>query len=157
MKGKILLLTMMLLMAIPSFAQKHHGDKDKDSKRKEMMEFKLKFISDELELKDDQKKQFDELYTQMESERRAIFKKIKEAEKRISDNKNASEADYERASKEITDAKAEMSQIEKKYDEKFATFLSKKQLYKLKEAENKFTETMRECRDKKRGEKKSKK
>lgn len=114
-----------------------------------MMEFKLKFISDEIELKDNQKKEFYELYNQMETERRAIFKRIKAAEKKIKDNKNASEADYEKASEEISAARAEMNQVEAKYELKFSSFLSKKQIFKMKEAERKFMETARKCKDKK--------
>lgn len=156
MKYRFLLLILAVLFALPSFAH-GGGDKGNDSNKKEMAEFKLKFLADELDLKEDQKKEFEEVYTQMVSERRAVFKRIKKAEKSISENKNATEADYERANKEINDAKNEMSLIEKKYDEKFATFLSKKQIYKLKEAENKFKDIVRECRDKKLNQKKDKK
>ena len=154
MKGKILIILMALLFAVPAFAQKHHSDKDREERKKEMMEFKMNFIAQEIDLKEDQKKQFTILYTQMETERRAIFKRIKKAEKSISENTSASEADYEKASKEITAARAEMAQLEKQYDEKFATFLTAKQMYKLKEAENKFTQKMQECRDKKKQERK---
>lgn len=153
MKRKVLFLMLTILFALPSFAQKHH-DKDKEARRKEMMEFKLKFIGDEIGLNDDQKKQFNDIYTQMETERRQIFRKIKNAEKKIADNKNASEEDYEKANKEISDAKNEMTAIDKKYEDKFTTFLSKKQIYNMKAAETKFMETMRDCRDKKRAEKK---
>ena len=152
MKGKLLLLALALLFALPSFAQKSRSQGNNDQRRKEFLEIKLDFLAKEIDLKEDQKKQFYDLYSQMETERRAIFKKIKTAEKSIKDNKNASEADYEKATKEIADARAEMSQVDKKYDERFATFLSKKQLFKLKEAENKFMEKARECRDKKKGE-----
>lgn len=144
-----------LLVATSSFAQRQKGDRDKETMRKEFLEFKLDFLSKEIGLKDDQKKQFDDLYTLMETERRAIFKKIKNAEKSVSD-KNSSEADYEKASKEIATGKSEMAQLEKRYDEKFATFLTKKQLFKLKEAESKFQQKMQECREKKRLEKKEK-
>lgn len=155
MKGKILILILAALFVFPSFAQKQaSGAKDKDSRRQEMLELKLDYLAKEIDLKEDQKKQFDELYTQMETERRAIFKKIKSAEKAIKNNKDATEADYEKASNEINSAKAEMSRIEKQYNEKFATFLSKKQLYKLNQAENTFMQKMQNCRDKKKHEKK---
>lgn len=150
MKRKLLFLLFAVLFAVPSFAQK----KDKEEKKKEMLEFKIEFLAKEMELRDDQKKQFKEIYTQMESERRAIFKKIKQAEKSIKGNKNATEADYDRASKEIAAARNQMTQIENKYEAKFASFLSKKQIFKMKEAETKFMETMRNCRDKKRSEQK---
>ena len=118
-----------------------------------MMEFKLKFLADEMDLNDSQRKQFNEVYSQMETERRAVFKKIKDAEKIIKGNKNASEADYDKATKDISAAKAQMAQIEKTYDEKFSKFLTKKQIFKMKEAEDKFKETVRKCRDKKKNEK----
>lgn len=156
MKKTILLFIFASLLAFPSFAQKHSSP-DKEGRQKEFMEFKLKFLAEEIDLKEDQKKEFNEVYTQMETERRSIYKKIKAAEKKISDNKNASEADYEKAATDISNAKAEMTQIEKKYDEKFSTFLTKKQMYKLKEAECKFMERMRECREKKKNEKKDRK
>lgn len=153
MKGKVLLLSMILLLALPSFAQKH-TDKDKEAKRKELMEIKLNYLADEMDLQGEKKKQFFEVYSQMESERRKIFKKIKAAEKRISGTKDASENDYEKASNEITEAKNEMAQIEAKYDEKFATFLTKKQIYTMKAAESKFMEKVRGCRDKRKALKK---
>ena len=151
MKGKILLLLFTILLSVPSFAQKQRSDDD--SKRKEMMEFKLKFLGDEMGLNDAQRKQFNELYTQMESERRAVYKKIKSAENFINENKNASEADYEKARKDISNAKSQMAQIEQNYYNKFVKFLSQKQLYKLKEAEEKFKETMQKVRNKKKNQK----
>lgn len=148
MTVRLLFMLFAFLIGIPSFAQKQSDDKA--ARHKEMMEFKLKFLADEMELNDAQRKKFNEVYTQMESERRVYFKKMKAAEKTIKSNKNASEADYERATKEIADARSQMTKIEEKYEAKFASFLSSKQLYKMKEAETKFSETMRRCRDQKK-------
>ena len=153
MNGKILLILLTILFALPSFSQNSKTTADHESRRKEMMEFKLKFLADEMGLNDSQKKQFNELYIQMENERRTAHKKMKAAEKIIKVNKNASEADYDKASKDIAAAKAQMAQIEKNYDDKFSKFLTKKQLFKLREAEDKFKETVRKCRDKKKSEK----
>lgn len=147
MKKHTLLILILLLGFIPSFAQKN--DKDKEARKKEMLEFKLNFLAEEMQLRDDQKKQFNEVYTMMENERRAVFGRLKAAEKKIKENKAASEADYERANKEIADAKNQMAAIETKYDAKFAKFLTKKQIYKMKEAEEKFMKKVRSCRDKK--------
>lgn len=155
MKRNLFLLIIALFIAIPSFAQKQSADKE--AMRKQFTEFKLKFLADEVGLKDDQRKQFEEVYSQMETERRAIFKRIKKIEKSIKDNKNATKEDYKKANNEKAAAKKEMFLLENKYDEKFATFLSSEQVYKLKEAEEKFTEKMRDCRNKKLSEKKDKK
>lgn len=151
MKKNLFLLFLAVLFAVPSFAQKQE-DKDKEARRKEMLEFKLDYLAKEIDLRDDQKKQFNELYTQMEVERRAIYKKIKKAEKSVAD-KDASEAAYEKASKEIQAARAEMVQIEQQYDEKFASFLSKKQMFKLREAEGKFMQKMQDCKEKRKSKK----
>ena len=153
MKTRILYTVMALLLAVPSFAQKTSGHGHNDARHKEMLEFKLKFLADEIDLRDDQKKQFNEIYTQMENERRAAFRKIRNAERTIKSKKDASEEDYEKATNEIAAAREEMAQIEKKYDEKLAAVLTKKQMFKLKDAEKKFQDTMRECRDKKKSEK----
>lgn len=152
MKRNILLSLLLMAFIFPSFAQK--DAQKKENKKKEMLEFKLDFLAKEMELRDDQKAKFNEVYTQMDNERRAAFSRMKKAEKSIKDSKNASEADYQKATKEIADAKAQMTAIESKYDKKFSQFLSQKQIYKMKEAEEKFMKRMRECRDKKAGEKK---
>lgn len=150
MKGRILILLMAVVFALPSFSQAKKKHNDRDSRRQEMLEMKMNFIADEMQLNDAQKKQFFEVYAQMENERRAVFKKIKKAEKTIADNKDASEADYDRASREIAAARAEMTTIEQQYDDKFATFLTKKQIYLMKTAENKFLDKMKSARDKKK-------
>lgn len=152
MKRHIFLCFLALLVAFPSFSQK---DKKKPT-HQEMVQFKIDFISKEIELRDDQKKQFTEIYTQMENERRAVFKKIKEAEKKINGAKNATEADYEKASQEITQGRQQMNNIESAYDKKFEKFLSKKQIFKMKEAESRFIERVRAMRDNKKHEKKKK-
>lgn len=151
MKKNILFILLTILFAIPSFAQK----KSHQEKKKEIIEFKTNFIADEMELKDDVRKKFIEVYTQMENERRAVFKQMKQIEKDIKNNKNATEADYDKATKETNQAKRKMADIEASYEKKFATFLTKKQIYKMKEAEEKFIKTMRECKEKKRSERKA--
>lgn len=152
---KSILFALLLLFCLPAFAQK---DKvTSQEKKREILEFKMKYLADQMELKDDLRKQFFEVYTQMENERRAVFRKMKDAEKRISETKNASDADYDKAGKEIAEYKKQMADIEKKYDERFSKFLSSKQIYIMKGAEEKFNQKMRVCRDQKREEKKPKK
>ena len=145
---------MTMAFVLPSMAQKKGADKDCDSRRKEMMEIKIDFLAKEIDLSTEQKAQFTPLYTQMENERWALLKRIKAAKKSLSGNKNASDADYEKATKEINAAKTQMGQVEAKYEKKFAAFLSKKQLYKLKEAEADYYRKCSEARDKKKHKKK---
>lgn len=157
MKKYLLLTLITLFFALGASAQKNCPGHLSDAKKKELREFKMKFMADELELTPEQRKQFEDLYSQMEKERREVKKKIREIEKSLEADKKPTEADYDKASKEITEAKAQMTAIEQKYDAKFAKFLSKKQIYKLKEAEETFQKKMRNCLEKRNKDAKPKK
>ena len=128
--------------------------KSREEMRKEIDEFKRKFIAQEIELRDDQKKEFMDLYVQMDNERKKVFEQAKAAERNLKKNKSATDADYEAVSKLITEAKEKEAEIEKKYDVKFSKFLTCKQVYKIKSAEEKFRIKMQEMWHKKRQEKK---
>ena len=147
--NRILLIVFLALVAVvPSFAQKEK--KDRETMRKELMEFKLKYLAQEIDLKEDQQKQFFELYTQMSDERGKIFKETKALEKKLTKNPDASDTEYEAVSKAITAAKEKDAALEKKYDEQFAKFLTQKQIFKMKAAEEKFREKMNEMRHKRK-------
>lgn len=144
-------LLVTLLAAIPANAQKQQ--KDRENMRKEITEFKMKFIAQEIELKDDQQKQFFDLYAQMTAERMKLLKEKKALEKKL-EKANATDEEYEEVVAALSVAKDKEAEIEKKYDEKFSKFLSSKQIFKMKAAEGKFNDKMHEMRHKKRGEKK---
>lgn len=152
MKHLALLFVCLLIAAVPVFAQ---PDKEKktENMRKELHEFKLKFLAQEMELKEDQQKKFFDLYTQMSDEKVRLYKETKALEQKLSSSANASESEYEAVSKAITAAKEKDAEIEKKYDEKFSQFLSPKQIFKMKSAEEQFRIKMHEMRHKKSGTK----
>lgn len=137
--SRALVLSLLFLFAVSSgFAQKNSARKSPEEMRKEMREFKLKFLAQEIELRDDQQKDFIETYDQLMDERTLLFDNTRKIEKKIRREKNVTEADYEALNKAKTEAKEKDAQIEKKYDEKFSKFLTGKQLFKLKNAEEKF-------------------
>ena len=122
---------------------------------REVMEFKLKYIAGELDLRDDQKQRFNEVYTKLENERRGIFCKARNLEMKLRKDPNASEEEYNTVSNAINEAKTKEAELDKRYDAIFSEFLTKKQIYKLKEAEETFRNKMREMRQKnKEGKKK---
>ncbi len=148
-------LTLILLLAFGvgvSFAQEK-GKKSREEMRKEFNEFKMKFIAQEIDLKEDQQKQFFELYGQMNEERRKIFEQTRRLERKVKKDPQATEEDYASVSRALTEAKEKDAAIEKKYDAKFSTFLSSKQLFQMKAAEEKFRQKMEEMRHK-RGKRK---
>ena len=109
---------------------------------KEIQEYKIKFLAQEMMLKDDQKEKFAELYQQMSNERQANLKHLHSLEKAL-DN-NPSEADYKAITEAMANVKLKDARIEQIYDKKFAKFLSSKQIYKMKEAEEKFRRKMQD-------------
>lgn len=158
MKRLLLVVILFLSAIVPMAAQKKDGAKRPSPEmRKEMREFKIKFIAQEIDLKEDQKKPFAELYNEMSEERWQIFHEIKNIERKLKNDKNASEADYEAAAKAITEAKERDAAIEKKYDAKFSTFLTSRQIFKMKGAEETYRQKMHEMHRKKKADRDAKK
>ena len=150
MKRTILIFTMLLAFLIPAVAQQH-GKKSKEEIRKEMREFKMQFLAQEMELKGDQIQKFNALYSQMNDERWRLFRETKALEKKVKESRDASEADYKAATKALTQAKERDAAIEKAYDAKFAKFLTQKQIFKMKAAEEEFRERIRKMHRENRG------
>ncbi len=131
-----------------SVAAQKHDKKKGDNMMKELREFKVKYIAQEIDLKGDQKERFIKLYNEMCDQRVEVMRDAWKMEKELKQNKNATEADYQAVTDAMTEAKAKDASIEKSYDDKFAQFLSQKQIFKMKEAENKFRKKMSEMRHK---------
>lgn len=113
-------------------------------KRKEFREYKMKFLAQEMDLKDDARKKFFEVYNQLSDERHGVRHEIRDIDRRIKEG-TASEADYANLNR----LKEKEAEIEKKYDSKFSSFLSGKEIYKMKEAENLFRKKLHEMKEKK--------
>lgn len=114
-------------------------NRDIDKMRQEMREFKLKYLAKEIELKDSQKKEFTEIYDELESKRAEIYRPVRDLERKIrKEGNNVTEEEYQKLTEEKNKAEQENSKLEKKYNERFSRILSQKQIYKLKESENNF-------------------
>lgn len=154
MKKILLIFALILTAVIPAMAQgpgQGNGHKGKKGDMaKEINEFKLKFLAQEMELKEDQQKRFFELYDQMSKEKWEIFKEMRDKERKVKNDPNATDEDYKSLSDAIADFKAKDAQIDKKYDDQFATFLTQKQIFKMKDAEEKFRQKMHEMRGKRK-------
>ncbi|MCH5237619.1 MAG: Spy/CpxP family protein refolding chaperone [Muribaculaceae bacterium] len=134
-------------------------DLPKDSKRdkmfKEVQEFKMKYLAQEMNLTEEQKPRFFELYSEMSRSREECHQPVKELEQKIRKNKDVSEEDYQNLTDARNKANLEYAEIESEYDEKFSTFLTPKQIYQMKEGEKNFRKKLEEMRrDKKREHKK---
>lgn len=145
-------------MAIPSAFSKDEDGVKREKMFREVREFKMKYLAQEMDLTDEQKPRFFELYEEMCHKRDDCFKTAKELERKLKKGgKDASEEDYQKATEAMNQANAEAAEIEKNYNEKFSEFLSQKQIYKLKEAEHSFRSRLEEMKiNRKKGPEKGK-
>ena len=146
---KIYILLLALIFALPAFSPKSQSREKREDMRREMHEFKMKFIAQEIELQESQQKRFFEVYDRMWAERGKLFKATRGIEKRLREG-NPSEQEYTEACRAMTEAKEKDAEIEKKYDAIFSVFLTSNQVYKMKDAEEKFRNKMHEMRHKRR-------
>lgn len=123
--------------------------RSREEMRKELEEFKMKFIAQEISLQPDQQKRFVDLYQQMQEEKMRVFSAAMRLDRKVRHDKNASDADFEQAARAMSEAKEKDAEIDKRYDKDFATFLTSKQIYLMKSAEDKFRRKMHEMRQKK--------
>lgn len=86
----------------------------------------------------------------MSDERMQVFEQTRRLERKVKKDPQATDEDYAAVSRAITEAKEKDAAIEKKYDAKFSTFMSSKQLFKMKAAEEKFRQKMNEMRHRRR-------
>ena len=144
---KIVILLIAMVLTIPTYAQNKKKE-NKEEWKKELQDFKYKYLAQEVELSDEQMTNFFELYAKLELERKQALKDCKAITKAVKEDGEHSEAEYERAVEAVLNLPIITGQIEKKYYEQFKTFLSYKQLYLLKTAERKFNKKLMELQKK---------
>ena len=154
---RVLLLVILSTVCVAGAnAQKKNNHRGGDI-HKEIRDFRIKFVAQEIELRDDQRKEFMETYSHLINDRRNAYAKVRELEKKVKDKKNASEADYKDLSDARSKASSEIVNLNTRYDAIFSKFLSQKQIVKMKEAEEKFRTRMMEMRGKSHSKKGMKK
>jgi hypothetical protein len=105
----------------------------------EVKHFKHSFLIKEVEMTDEQSNEFLPLYKEMEEKIYQVNKEARLQEKEISvSSQDITEEVYEKAAKSLSQVKTKEAEIENQYFEIFSTILSKKQLFLLKRAENRF-------------------
>lgn len=139
MKKSLLLLIIAIILPVAALAQKEHSKGSRAQWWKEMQEYKHNFIAKEINLSDEQKEKFFPIYAEMEKATFQLNKQTRDLEKKVTDNKSATDIEYEKAAEALFELKAKEGAIEESYLTKFKAILSPQQLFKLKIAERKFT------------------
>lgn len=138
------IVVLALVGVVSIYAQ--DGKKSREDMRKEIVEFKIKFLAQEINLQKDQQEKFAELYSQLSQEKKKIFSNAMKLERKLRNSADATDADYAEASKVMAEARAKDIELDKQYDKKFAAFLTSKQIFQMKSAEEKFRKKMEEMR-----------
>ena len=147
---KYLLFLLLAVFTLPAvFAQ--GGNKDDRAKmREELLQFKIDFLAKEMQLSEKEKAEFVPLYKEYDEQRRKAGSEAWKFERQLKKNKDASEADYRKLSELQQKAREKDNEIVKKFDSRFESFLSAKQIYTMHQGEEKFFEKMKEMRKKNR-------
>lgn len=139
-----LLLTMLLysanLMAEPK--------EPSAEKLKELQEFKIKYLIQEMDLAADKQAEFTQIYTQYDNERTSLFRSNFQVFKGMHKKQNPTDAEYLNAAEVMATAKMKEGSLEQKYFNKLRSVLTPKQIYTLKRAEQKFERKLNEQRHK---------
>lgn len=115
------------------------NDRDRTEWFRKLKETKHNFLIKELDLTEAQRKEFFELYDAKEADRRAAEQKVRDLEKEIKrKGAAATDSDYEKAITAQYQLNTELAKIESKYGASFRKVLTKRQLYKLRQAEFEF-------------------
>lgn len=109
---------------------------------KEMREYKHNFLIKELKLTEEQQQPFFKIYDEMEDACHKINGETRKMQRDLikkGKSEDITDIEYEKVAETLFELKGKEAQIEMKYFEQFKNILSKKQLFLLKCAEDKFT------------------
>lgn len=154
---KFLLFLIFLISAVTISWAQEEDQAHREKIYREVQEFKMQYLAKEMDLSDEQKEKFFELYEQMTQEKQEIYRDAYQLNKNLKKDKDATDEDYRQASEALAQANTQWNEVEKQYNEKFSEFLSQKQLFKLREAENNFKARLDEMRHSRKKDHKKKK
>ncbi len=130
-----------LLTSLPSFAAPQ-ANGEREQWMTKMRQYKRTYFTKELDLSRDQQNKFYPLYEEMEDQIAKLTDDARAMEKRVSEMSSPSELEYEKATEAMYDSAVKCAQLEREYLEKFQNILTRKQLFKLKSVERKFSREM---------------
>lgn len=130
-------------------AQKKQSKEERQQWFKEMREYKHNFLIKELDLDKEQHEAFFPIYDAMEDETFKLHHGTRKLQRELSKKEaDVTDIEYEKAAEALFELKYKEAQIELKYFEQFKSVLTKKQLFLLKKAEDKYTRHLMKQHDK---------
>lgn len=154
------LILLLLLFSMSTFnadAQKNASRGNSGEMKKELREFKIKYLIQEMKLPADKQKEFAQIYAQMEEEREKSFQTMMQKRRELKKIAKPTDADYIIVVDAMADAKGKEAETERVYNTRLKNILTGEQLYKLKTAEHNYMKKVMEMKGKKEGRKNNKK
>lgn len=124
-----------------------------DDRYKDILEFKIKYIIQEIDIDPSKEGIFIELYEDMELNKRECFYEVNQKRSLIKQNKKTPEKDFQELS--ILEEKADKDwvDLEKYYLNALSQFLTQEQIFRMKEAETRFQRKIQELRNQRENKK----
>lgn len=144
--NKIIVFLLLFFTGFSLAFSQNHPKGDIEKRIKEVREYKMKYLAQEMELSETQKIKFFEVYEEMSMAKRSCFKEARDMERKLKKGKDSTEDDYRKATEAMNTANAEWAEKEKVFNDKFAEFLTPKQIFKMKEAEESFNAKLKEMK-----------
>ena len=146
----------MIISSLTVTAHPQHKNEKSDRTEwyKEMGKYKAEFMASELKLTDEQKKNFIQLYQEMENSSSKMARETRQLEKQVRQKGDAAtDTELEKAAEARAELKAKQGKLEKEYFAKFKKILTPKQLFKLGDAEKAFARKLMDSNRKHRNRK----
>lgn len=131
----------VLCSSVVAYAEKNSNTTQQENKWiAEVRNYKHSFLIKETEMTEAQQKEFIPLYTEMEEKIYSTNKEARAIEQDITrSQEEADEEKYSQAATALSQVKEKEAEIENHYFGLFSKILSKKQMFLLKRAENRFS------------------
>ena len=136
------LLLFLIFIASACFQSVYAQKQGREQWMDQINQYKRSYFTKELDLSPQQQTRFFALYDEMTEQTDRVEAEARTMEQRLTDAKDATDLEYEKATEAMYDAKVQQAEIEKAYMLKFKEILTNKQLFKLKNAERKFSMEM---------------
>ena len=143
---KILFLLVLVFTSVGIAFSHEENHEKRDKMFREVQEFKMKYLAQEMDLSEVQKKKFFELYEEMCKSKKECYHDAVEMDRKLKEEKNPTDQEYQQVRNAFNESNTKWSDIEKQYDDKFSEFLTQKQMYKMKEAEQSFRTKLEEMK-----------
>lgn len=136
---RLLIIITAIVMAFGAMAQKKATAAEREAWAKEMQQFRSDYMARKLDLSDDQKVKFTNLYNRMDGELKRVQDQTRRMAREVEKKGDkATDLEREKAAEAQFELKGKEAEIEMKYYKEFKTVLNSRQLLKFKDAERAF-------------------